>query len=60
MLATITLIGGETHTVKGAGVRRLHGYITQDGQAPFVSWFTYDGISINLQNALRIEFKEAE
>lgn len=59
MFAIITLIGGETHTVTGAGVRRLHGYITQDGQAPTVGWFTYDGISINLQNALKIEFKEA-
>ncbi|KOS03130.1 hypothetical protein [Paenibacillus polymyxa] len=59
MFAIITLIGGEMHTVTGAGVRRLHGYITQDGQSPVVGWFTYDGISINLQNALKIEFKEA-
>ncbi|UNL92791.1 hypothetical protein CPY53_04115 [Paenibacillus polymyxa] len=58
MYAIITLIGGEVVIASGDGAQLLRRYITQDGQVPQVGWVTYGGTSINLQNALKIEFKE--
>ncbi|MNT93979.1 hypothetical protein D3C72_2355650 [compost metagenome] len=58
MRAEITMIGGEVITISHDDVRQLHEHVTQTPSAAQLGWLTYKNLSINLQNAVKIEFEE--
>lgn len=58
MNAVITMIGGEQLSVSGDSVRWLYANVMNTGTATPIHWISSNSLAINLQNALKIEFKE--